>query len=353
MSNTGDPVVLQDLRKTIKKVKKTTTRSTKRTTKDPLERIHSKLSTSGNADINEPPVDKTVAAPSIVPTSSDSSGRPSPPVADVQTTTTTIRISGSDESVSVRTAEILLTLVAMRDAIVTHATKSASVEVDAFELNLNKEDSRSSDTDSKRVAGGTSVSKKEGAAATFQNDRPSTDETHCTTAPAAGGPKAATATVARAGLPPRRRSPRKHPAQISNAPEVAKSSKGDSGYVPAFTLFPPPAKSNVMEKTKVRNTTDAGGKPCTTEGGERSEQTVSFTAVENTSLNLRTSKLPVNIGVPYSPNRKIGKKVVIETADSTPRPTNKPDDPTADEANMFVDLSPLYFCQTICSRSDW
>jgi hypothetical protein len=84
--------------------------------------------------------------------------------------------------------------------------------VDAPEINLNKEDSRSSDTDSKRVAGGTSVSTKEGAAATFQNERPSTGETHRTTAPAAGGTEAATATVARAGLPPRRRSPRKHPS---------------------------------------------------------------------------------------------------------------------------------------------
>jgi hypothetical protein len=104
------------------RVKNTTTRSTNRTTKDPLERIHSKLSTSGNADIHEPPVDKTAAAPSTVSTSSDASGRPSPPVADVQTTTTAIRTSGSDESVPGRTAEILPTLVAMRDVVVTHAT---------------------------------------------------------------------------------------------------------------------------------------------------------------------------------------------------------------------------------------
>ena len=66
------------------------------------------------------------------------------------------------------------------------------------------------------------------------------------------------------------------------------------------------------------------------------KQTMSFIAVENTSLNLRTSKLPVNIGVPYIPNRKIGKKVVIETAGSAPRPTNKPDDPAADEEDMLL-----------------
>ncbi|XP_044372427.1 uncharacterized protein [Triticum aestivum] len=77
-SNTGDPVVLEDLRKTIKKVKKTTTRVTKQNPRDPLERIHSKLSTSGNSNVHEAPVEKTVAAPSTVPTSSDASGRPSP-----------------------------------------------------------------------------------------------------------------------------------------------------------------------------------------------------------------------------------------------------------------------------------
>mgnify|MGYP005842259985 CR=1 FL=1 len=35
------------------------------------------------------------------------------------------------------------------------------------------------------------------------------------------------------------------------------------------------------------------------------------------------------------------QEIVIEIAESTPRPTNKRDDPTADEAEMFVDLSPL------------
>lgn len=109
----------------------------------------------------------------------------------------------------------------------------------------------------------------------------------------------------------------------------------------ASTLFPPSAKSKAAEKMEVRNTADEGGKQCTTEGGGRSEQTASFTAEENPSLNLRTSKLPVNIGVPYNPNKKIGKKAVIEIADSTPRPTKKPDDCAADETDMFVDLSPL------------
>lgn len=159
--------MLEDLRKTSRKVKKTTSRSTNRTTKDPLERIHSKMSTSADADIHEPPVDKSAAAPSTVAASSDARNHPSPPVADVHTTTAGIGTSGSDESVSARTAEIVPTLVAMRDAVVTHATRSASVEVDAPELNLNKEDSRSSDTDFKRAADGTFVATKEGAAVTF------------------------------------------------------------------------------------------------------------------------------------------------------------------------------------------
>ncbi|XP_073360508.1 uncharacterized protein [Aegilops tauschii subsp. strangulata] len=106
-SNTGDPVVLPDLRKTVKKVKKTTTRVTKQNPRDPLERIHSKLSTGGNSDVHEAPVHKPAVAPSTVPTSSDASGRTSPSVADVQATTAGIRTSGSDESVSARTAEIL------------------------------------------------------------------------------------------------------------------------------------------------------------------------------------------------------------------------------------------------------
>nr|XP_020193906.1 nucleolar protein dao-5-like [Aegilops tauschii subsp. strangulata] len=284
-----------------RKVKKITTRVTKQNPRDPLERIHSKLSIGGNSDSHEARVDKTAAAPSTIPTSSDASGQPSPPVADVQATTTGIRTSGSDESVSARTAEILPTLLAMKDAAVSHATRSASVEVDAPEINLSKEDSRSSDTDSKRVA---------------------------------------KATVSRDGLPPRRCSPRKQSADIPNAPVVARSSRDDSGYVPVSTLFPPPAKSNVMEKMEDRSTTDPGGKSGTTDGGERPKQTASLPAVENSNLNLRTSKLPVNIGVPYSPNKKIGKKVATDTADHTPRPTNKPDDSAADEAEMFVDLSP-------------
>lgn len=65
------------------RVKKTTTRMTKQNPRDPLERIHSKLSTGGNSDVHEAPVDKPAAAASTVPTSSDASGRASPPVADV------------------------------------------------------------------------------------------------------------------------------------------------------------------------------------------------------------------------------------------------------------------------------
>ena len=189
----------------------------------------------------------------------------------MQATTTGIRTSGSDESVSARTAEILPTLLAMKDAAVTHATRSASVEVHAPDINLSKEDSRSSDTDSKRVAGGTSASMEEGVAATIQNEMPSTHENLGTTAPASGGPEVATATIRRVGLPPRRRSPRKQSADIPNAPAVARNSRDDAGYVLASTLFPPPAKSNVMEKTTVRSATDAGVKPGTTDGGERPE----------------------------------------------------------------------------------
>ncbi|XBH62836.1 hypothetical protein VPH35_116949 [Triticum aestivum] len=293
-SNTGDPVVLPDLRKTVKKVKKTTTRVTKQNPRDPLERMHSKPSIGGSSDVHEAPVDKPAAAASTVPTSSDASGRASPPVADVQATTAGIHTSGSDESVSARTAEILPTLLAMKDAAVSHATQSASVEVDAPEINLSKEDSRSSDMDSKRVGGGTSSSMKEGVEATVHNDMPSIGETLGTTAPASDAPEVAKVTVARAGLPPRRRSPRKQSADIPNALAVARSSRDDSGYVPASTLFPPPARSNVMERTKDRSTTDPGGKPGTTDEATPEEITPSldeaYRRIEESALQRRSSR---------------------------------------------------------------
>ena len=56
------------------RVKKTTARAVKHTIRDPLERLHSKLSTGGNSDVHEAPGDKTVAAPPTVPTNSDASG---------------------------------------------------------------------------------------------------------------------------------------------------------------------------------------------------------------------------------------------------------------------------------------
>ncbi|VAH74770.1 unnamed protein product [Triticum turgidum subsp. durum] len=331
------------------RVKKTTTRGAKHISKDPLERLHSKLSTWGNLDVHEAPGDNTAAAPSTAPTNSDASGRPSPPAADVQARTIGIRTSGSDESVSTRTAEILPTLLAMKDADVSHATPSASVKVDAPETNLSKEDSHSSDTDSKRVRAGTPVSTAEVAKAAVHNDMPSTGESLGTTAPAPVGADTAKATVSRAGLPPRRRSPRKQSTDIHNAPAIARSSRDESGYVPASTLFPPPAKSSVMEKPEDRSTTDAGVKSGTSDAGERSEQTAPLPAVEIPSLNLHTSRLPVNVGVPYSPNKKIVKKAAADTADNTPRPTNKPDHSVAANSDMFVDLSPLNSAlQVVC-----
>ncbi|XBI80381.1 hypothetical protein VPH35_089568 [Triticum aestivum] len=300
-----------------KRVKKTPMRGSKHIIKDPLERLHSKLSTGGNSDVHEAPGNNTAAAPSTAPTNSDASGRPSPPAVDVQARTTGIRTSGSDESVSARTAEIVPTLLAMKDAAVSHATPSASVEVDAPETNLSKEDSRSFDTDSKRVHGDTHVSTTEAAEAAVHNDMPSTGESLGTTAPA---PQS---------------------TAIPNAPAVARSSRDDSGYVPASTLFPRPATSKAMEKPEDRSTTNAGVKSGTSDAGERPDQSAPLPTVEIPSLNLRTSKLPINVGVPYSPNKKIVKKVVADTADNTPRPTNKPDHSVVAYSDMFVDLSPL------------
>ncbi|XBI29193.1 hypothetical protein VPH35_053234 [Triticum aestivum] len=230
----------------------------------------------------------------------------------------------------------------MKDAAVSHATPSGSVEVDAPETNLSKEDSRSSDTDSKRVHGGTHVPTTEVAEAAVHNYMPSAGESLGITAPAPGGADIAQATVSRVGLPPRRCSPRKQSTVVSNAPAAARSSRDESGYIPASTLFPPIAKSNVIEKPEDQSTTDAGAKPGTSDEGERLEQTAPLPAVEIPSLNLRTSKLPINIGVPYSPNKRIVNKSTPVTTNSMPRPIGKPDDSTAaDPEDMFVDLSPL------------
>ena len=96
-----------------------------------------------------------------------------------------------------------------------------------------------------------------------------------------------------------------------------------------------------MEKPEDRSTTDADVKLGTSDAGEKPEQTAPLPAVEIPSLNLRTSKLPVNVGVPYSPNKKIVKKAAADTADNTPRPTNKPGHSVEADSDMFVDLSPL------------
>ncbi|XBI67740.1 hypothetical protein VPH35_047042 [Triticum aestivum] len=275
-------------------VKKTTMRGAKHISKDPLERLHSKLSTGGNSDVHEALGDNTAAAPLTAPTNSDASGRPSPPAADVQARTTGIRTSGSDESVSARTTEILPTLLAMKDATVSHATSSASIEVDAPETNLSKEYSCSSDTDSKRVRGGTPMSTTEAAEAAVHKDMPSTSESPGTTAPALVGADTAKATVSRVGLPPRRRSPRKQPTDIPNAPAVARSRRDESGYVPASTLFPPPAKSNVMEKPEDRSTTDAGVKPGTSDAATPEEISPSldeaYRMIEEAALQSRSSQ---------------------------------------------------------------
>ncbi|XBI79749.1 hypothetical protein VPH35_089107 [Triticum aestivum] len=318
-TNTGDPVVLPDLRKPVKKY----------------------LSTGGNSNVHEAPGDNTAAAPMTAPTNSDASGRPSPPAADAQARTTGIRTSGSDESISARTAEILPTLLAMKDAAVSHATPSASVEVDAPEMNIGKEDSHSSDTDSKRVRDGTHVSTTEAAEAAVHKDMPSTSESPGTTAPAPVGADTAKVTMARAGLPPRRRSPRKQPTVVPNAPAISRSRRDESGYVPACTLFPPTAQSNVMENPQDRSTTDVAVKAGTSDAGERPEQTAPLPTVEIPNINLRTSRLPVNVGVPYSPNKKIAMKAAADTADNTPRPANKPEHSVAADSDMFVDLSPL------------
>ncbi|KAI4963927.1 hypothetical protein ZWY2020_008654, partial [Hordeum vulgare] len=78
-------------------VKKTVSGPAKSSTKDPLECVHSKLATSDNAEIHEPSVHKYAAASPTVAASSGERKPPSPPVAEVRTTTRGISTSGSDE----------------------------------------------------------------------------------------------------------------------------------------------------------------------------------------------------------------------------------------------------------------
>ncbi|KAE8786389.1 hypothetical protein D1007_39739 [Hordeum vulgare] len=116
-SKTRDPVVLEDLRKTVRRVKTTVEHPAKPNTKDPLEHIHSKLATSGNVEIHESSVDKYLVGPHTIAANFDARKSPSTPVADMHTTTGGSDRTGSDESESTRTAEVLPTLVSMRDAV--------------------------------------------------------------------------------------------------------------------------------------------------------------------------------------------------------------------------------------------
>ncbi|KAI4993386.1 hypothetical protein ZWY2020_007699 [Hordeum vulgare] len=304
LSNTGDPVVLEDMRK-----------QSKATNKDPLERIHSTLETSGNVDIHVPLVNKPAAPAPNAATSSHGSKRSFVSAIEVNTTSGAIgisdaRLSGSDESVCARTAEVVPTLLSMSDATTIPSGRSASDEVSAPKLIFNKEDSGSSSTDSTRGAAGTAMPTKEGVAAKIPEQRTSTNE-FChivpTTAPIA---QATPAKVSRAGLPPWR-SPRKNPTKASTAVEVVKSRPG-TNFVRASSLFPPFEQSNSALMTHTAP-----------------------------NLKLQTSKIPANVGVPYSPNKKIGKKDVIEITDSSPRPTNKTDSRVTFDREMFVQLSPL------------
>ncbi|KAI4965418.1 hypothetical protein ZWY2020_054648 [Hordeum vulgare] len=304
-SNTGDPFMLEDLRKTSRNCYK---RPTRRHSLEVVD-VH-------NVEIHKPRVEKPVIAPSIVAASSDARKPPSLAVVDVHTTTGGIGTSGSNELVSIRTAEIVPTLLAMRDVVAIPIIRSSSDEVDAPDLNLNKEDSRSSATDSMRGSDGTVVSMKEGDVAEIYDHRASIDNVGIT------------------------RSPHKNPPPSSSALELLKS-RAKTGFVSASTLFPPFAQSKAAEMIEVCISAGASGKQCTNEGDGNLHQTASFTAEKNPSLNHRTSKLHKNTGVSYSPNKKIAKKVVTKIPDSTPRPTNKVDACGADENDMFVHLSPL------------
>ncbi|KAI4999814.1 hypothetical protein ZWY2020_004403, partial [Hordeum vulgare] len=183
LSNRGDPVVLEDMRKQSKRVKKTVSRPTKATNKDPLERIHSKLATSDNVGIHVTLVNKHDAAAPNAATSSDGSNHSSVPSVEVNTASRIIgisnaRLSSYDESVSVRTAEVVPTLLLMRDATTIPSLRSASDEGSDPQLIYNKEDCRSSGTDSTRGVAGTALPTKEDYANQFTRNSSEPQERH-------------------------------------------------------------------------------------------------------------------------------------------------------------------------------
>ncbi|KAI4996334.1 hypothetical protein ZWY2020_048125, partial [Hordeum vulgare] len=341
LSNTGDPVLLEEIRKQNRKIKKTKSRPTKATKKDQLERFHSKLVTSSNGDIHVPLANKPVATTSNTATSSDGSKHSSMPAVEVNTTTGAIgisdaQLSGSDKSVSTRIAEVVLTLPLMRDASNILSGRSASDEVSALDLIFNKEDSCSCGMDFTHGAVGTALPMKEGVVAKIPHQRTSIVPTEAPFAEAAPildqrtskvrtrSPiaEAAPTKVSRAGLPPRR-CPRKNLMKASIAAEVVKSSPGME-FVPASSLFPPFKENKSMGMKEVGISEVARGKQESTDGAACSQPMIH-----------------VNFGVSCSPNKKTHKKDVIEITGSSARPTNKTDSRGTLDSEMFVQLSPL------------
>ncbi|KAI4997075.1 hypothetical protein ZWY2020_052417 [Hordeum vulgare] len=227
LSNTGDPIVLEDMRKQSKWVNKTISCPTKATNKDPLKRIHSKLATSSNVEIHVLPVNKPVVTVPNVATSFD-------------------------------------------------APKHSFV--------------------------------------------PAVE-------------------VLRASLPPRR-SPRKNPTKAYIAVEVVKS-RPDTGFVSASTLFPPFEQSKSTGMMEVGILRVVSCKHDSSDGAACTQLTAPLTTHKDPNLNLRTSKIPINVGVLYTPNKNIVKKDVIEITDRSPRPTNKSNSRATFDSDMFVQLSPL------------
>ncbi|KAI5013852.1 hypothetical protein ZWY2020_047344, partial [Hordeum vulgare] len=325
-SNTGDPIVLEDLRKTARSC---AIMPAKPQTKGPLEHIHSKLVTSDNPEIHMSRVDKVVVVSPTVAASFDARKSPSPPVADVHTTTRGISRSGSDEPVSTRTIEVVCALMSMRDAVTIPCSCSTSDGVDAPEQNLNKGDSHPYPIDFMRRTVGTIVAMKEGVAPKIPDQMTYTDDSFHIVASSALSTQVAPATSLQASLPPRC-NPHKNPALSSSAAELGKS-KAETGFVFCSILFPPFAQSKAAEIMK----------HATTDGVARTQQTAPFMAEKTPALYLHISKLPINIGVPYSVNNNIAKKVMIENPNNTPCPTKKHDVCEAHKSDMFVQLSPL------------
>lgn len=237
-SNMGDPVVLQDLRKSGRRQKKNVGHMVKTHNKDPLNRIHSKLGSSLNAAPNQPSNTTSVADR---PTADSSSAAPVAflsSIADALATTGGVGGASSEELISPRTEEVVPALFSMRHGAeeVVPIIGSDSVEVHGAVINRDNEEADPSAQAGTCAVDATVMHTKVAEVSEETVQRSTTTKT----VPPSGGP-ATTAWVALATsvetVVYSRKNPRKRAASSSSAQDQSNRAAG-SGFMSASSLFP-------------------------------------------------------------------------------------------------------------------